>query len=99
MPARNTTLEGIPVNVWTLVTDGSVTTALTCQNASYHRPMMLKATVANTAPTDNLGGIVYPPEDGILGRTLAEVWAGLPTAAYLWVRFAGDGGRVMISHA
>lgn len=94
--AQNTTID-IPPKIWTLITDSDVE-QVCFQNAT-NGYIVLKATVgADSAPTDDIGGITYNTMMGERLVDLADLFPGVSGANRLWV-WSPFGGKMFISHA
>ena len=97
MAAQTTTIS-LTRDTWTSITANSLA-ALTAQNSGKNDVYIL-ATVANTAPTGGPKGIRLKPGIGIDStKTLAELFPGLATPAYVFAYCEASAGTIFVSHA
>lgn len=91
---QNTDIAVAP-NTWVLLTDDNVS-AVTLQCRG--NPVLLKATVGATPPTDATGAWLLNDGEGITGA-LADYWRGVSGANRVYARAQNFATTVVVSHA
>lgn len=98
MAAQNATIV-IPVaNTWTIISAGAASAARVENVCGYE--VIIGASATTTPPVDTSGGVYLLPYNGFsASETLASLFPGVASAAYLFAWCAVPGGRVSVSHA
>lgn len=97
MAAQNETIS-LSIDTWKSITANSVS-AITAQNTG-NADIWIMATTAATAPTGGAEGIRLKPGIGVDStKSLAELFPGLTTPAYVYAYCQGNSGAVFTSHA
>lgn len=95
--ARSTTVT-LTSGVWTEITDGTTTTAVTFQSQA-GAPIHIMGTNGGTAPTTTAGAFIYKFAEGEKNATIADIFLGVSGADRLWGYGEGGGLKVAIQHA
>jgi hypothetical protein len=96
MTAYHDTLT-LDANTWKALTSGTITAGRFTNLSG--APVWLQATAANTAPTSRVGAVPLQPGLSIAADlTLAQMFPGVTSAAYLW-GYCEMGGSMSVSHA